>query len=36
MDTQEEKKIYPVNAIGLLTINFGTIYPPNSAFGKYI
>jgi len=34
MDTQEEKKIHPVNAMGLLTINFGTIYPPNSAFGQ--
>ncbi|OUM64880.1 hypothetical protein PIROE2DRAFT_60358 [Piromyces sp. E2] len=34
VDTQEEKKIQPVNAIGLLTINFGTIYPVNSAFGQ--
>jgi len=34
IDTQEEKKIQPVNAIGLLTINFGTIYPTNSAFGQ--
>jgi len=35
VDTQEEKKIQPVNAIGLVTINFGTIYPNNSAFGKF-
>jgi len=34
VDTQEEKKIQPVNAIGLVTINFGTIYPNNSAFGQ--
>jgi len=34
VDTQEEKKIQPVNAMGLLTINFGTIYPTNSAFGQ--
>jgi len=34
IDTQEEKKIQPVNAIGLLTINFGTIYPANSALGQ--
>ncbi|ORX46421.1 hypothetical protein BCR36DRAFT_585240 [Piromyces finnis] len=34
VDTQEEKKIQPVNAIGLLTINFGTIFPNNSAFGQ--
>jgi len=34
VDTQEEKKIQPVNAMGLLTINFGTIYPANSALGQ--
>jgi len=34
IDTQEEKKIQPVNAMGLLTINFGTIYPANSALGQ--
>jgi len=34
IDTQEEKKIQPVNAMGLLTINFGTIYPTNSALGQ--
>jgi len=34
VDTQEERKIQPVNAIGLITINFGTIYPTNSAFGQ--
>lgn len=34
VDTQEEKKVQPVNAMGLLTINFGTIYPANSALGQ--
>lgn len=34
IDTQEEKKIPPIYALGLLTINFGTIYPNDSAFGQ--